>query len=108
MAEQTHNPSATEHLISVLNEAITRLVMPDNDFNWSRWSGAGEAVSEIKSHITSIQSGDLSRTWDLSILFGATGPIQEVSMSSGWGDEFLTLAKRFDDAVDRIGGRRVQ
>ncbi len=82
--------------------------MPDNDFVWSRWSGAEEAVSEIKTHIESIRAGDLSKTWDLSILFAATGPIQEVSISSGWGEDFLIMAKHFDDAVDGLGARRAR
>jgi hypothetical protein len=32
-------------------------------------------------------------------LFAPTGPIQEVSLSSGWGDMFLELAKRMDAAT---------
>ena len=28
-----------------------------------------------------------------------TGPIQEVALSSGWGDAFLDLADRFDAAM---------
>jgi hypothetical protein len=35
----------------------------------------------------------------LDVLFLPTGPIQEVSLSSGWGDEFLQLAERYDAAV---------
>jgi hypothetical protein len=37
----------------------------------------------------------------LIVLFAPTGPIQEVSISSGWGNEFLDLAERFDRAVQR-------
>ena len=33
------------------------------------------------------------------MLFAPTGPIQEVSLSSGWGDVFIELAERFDDAM---------
>ena len=28
-----------------------------------------------------------------------TGPMQEVSLSSGWGDTFIDLANQFDDAM---------
>jgi hypothetical protein len=35
---------------------------------------------------------------DIEVLFAPTGPIQEVSMSSGWSREFLRLAERFDEA----------
>jgi hypothetical protein len=39
------------------------------------------------------------RPYELRVLFAPTGPIQEVSVSSGWGDAFLELADRFDDAM---------
>ena len=35
----------------------------------------------------------------MEVLFAPTGPIQEVSLSSGWGKEFLALSERFDDAM---------
>jgi ferredoxin len=38
---------------------------------------------------------------DLSVLFAPTGPIQEVGVSSGWGEAFLELAERFDRAAGR-------
>ena len=35
----------------------------------------------------------------MQVLFAPTGPIQEVSLSSGWENDFIELANRFDDAV---------
>ncbi|HEX8181606.1 MAG TPA: hypothetical protein VF525_18845 [Pyrinomonadaceae bacterium] len=35
----------------------------------------------------------------MEVLFAPTGPMQEVSLSSGWGEEFLALAERFDEAM---------
>jgi hypothetical protein len=42
---------------------------------------------------------------DLSILFAPTGSIQEVSLSSGWGDEFIYLSMDFDRAEGEAYGR---
>jgi hypothetical protein len=39
---------------------------------------------------------------ELSVLFAPTGPVQEVSVSSGWGDEFLILANEFDAALAEV------
>jgi hypothetical protein len=36
---------------------------------------------------------------NLSWLFAPTGPLQEVSLNSGWGAEFLALVARFDAAM---------
>ena len=41
----------------------------------------------------------------MQVLFAPTGPVQEVSISSGWGEEFLTLASRFDTELSRISAR---
>jgi hypothetical protein len=35
----------------------------------------------------------------LSWVFAPTGPLQEVSLRSGWGAEFLAFAARFDAAM---------
>jgi len=37
----------------------------------------------------------------LWLLFAGTGAIQDVAESSGWGEEFIALADRFDIASDR-------
>ncbi len=38
---------------------------------------------------------------EVAILFAPTGPIQEVSISNGWGEFFIKLADKFDE-IERI------
>ena len=92
---------AKSKLADVLREAIVWLSRPDNDFAWSSWEDAQAAVSELSAHIATLEAGRLPPKLDLTVLFAPTGPIQEVSLSSGWGDPFLSLAERFDHAVNR-------
>ena len=92
---------AKSKLPDVLREAIVWLRRPDNDFAWSSWNDADEAVSELAAHVAMLDAGKLPPKLDVTVLFAPTGPIQEVSVSSGWGDEFLSLAARFDRAVNR-------
>ena len=47
-----------------------------------------------------INTGSLSDRADLTVLFAPTGPIQEVSLRSGWAEEFLMLAEEFDAALE--------
>ena len=89
-------------MVSVLRETQAIFRRPENDFVWSEWDDANEAISEIESHIAAIERDDASMLWDLALLFAPTGSIQEVSLSSGWGDEFLSLAKRFDQAAEGL------
>jgi hypothetical protein len=80
-------------LISVMKEVRALLAHKDNDFVWSAWENQNHALSEIDSIIMKLEKGSVP---DMGILFAPTGPIQEVSLSSGWGKEFLELAHRFD------------
>lgn len=99
----------TKHhkLLEVLRNARELLARPDNDFAWSSWHGAEDAMREIDGLIVRIEAGSLPERSDVTVLFLPTGPIQEVSVSSGWGREFLALADRLDAAVDRAYGSDV-
>lgn len=86
-------------LITVLEEARALLMRPDNDFAWSSWEDRDDALAEVDALIARLRAGELPEARSLSVLFAPTGPLQEVSISSGWGDTFLLLARRFDDAI---------
>ena len=77
------------------------LSRPGNDFVWSGWDGRDEALRELDEKIAAVLRGPLPDRLGLCVLFAPTGPIQEVSVSSGWGKEFLAVAARFDAAAAR-------
>ena len=87
--------SNLERLISVMEETRAYLALEGNDYSWSSWRDADHALAEIDSILTDLQNGVVP---SMDILFAPTGPIQEVSLNSGWGDEFIDLAGRFDEA----------
>jgi hypothetical protein len=93
-----------QKLISVLRETRDYLARPDNDFAWSSWQDAPAALREVDGLISCIESGNLPNRSDITFLFLPTGLIQEVSVSNGWGQEFLELASRLDAAVERAYG----
>src|SRR6266545_57449 len=86
-------------LLSVLEEARELLAADANDFSWSSWQNRDDALSEIDILLSALRSGVAPSPLTLHVLFAPTGPIQEVSLSSGWGDAFVELAERFDDAM---------
>jgi hypothetical protein len=111
--------AALEGLASVLRDARVYLARPGNDFAWSSWPDAAAALIEVDRLIAELAADRLPSRLAVSVLFAPTGPIQEVSLSSWWGDEFLALAARADAAAEaaynsswwrrllnrRIGGR---
>ena len=82
-----------QKLISIIKEARVLLALEGNDFSWSSWKDQNAALAEIDSIITKLVHGSVP---EIGVLFAPTGPIQEVSLNSGWGAEFLELAERFD------------
>jgi hypothetical protein len=86
-------------LVDVLRETQAWLSREGNDFSWSSWSDAIRAHDEIDQLIQCVEGGRIPTPSELDFLFAPTGPIQEVSVSSGWGYEFLELANRFDAAA---------
>jgi len=92
-------PPDLEKLISVFEEARRLLALPGNDFAWSSWEDSRDALEEIDRILSALRSGIRPRDGTLEILFAPTGPLQEVGLSSGWGDDFIALARRFDDAI---------
>ena len=99
--------SKREKLVEVLREARQFLSRPDNNFDWSTWADAPAAFLEIDGIVSRIEAGDMPKRSDIELLFLPTGPIQEVSVSSGWGQEFCELAGRFDTAIARVYGEDV-
>lgn len=84
-------------LILVLEAAIELLSLPDNDFCWSRWDDAAQAKGELLGMINMLNAGALPEKMSVSVLFAPTGPLQEVSLSSGWGEAFLRVASRYEE-----------
>ena len=85
-----------------LDEVLRILELPGTDVAWSRYRSVEEAVQDINDHIGRLRRGDLAKLDDLMLLFAPTGSVQEISISSGWPDEFLALAARFDRAIEAV------
>lgn len=100
-------------LADILEETKALLARPGTIFSWSHWRDQSEAIADLerlKLAIAERRHDDLSR---VRLLFAPRGPIQQVSIATGWGVEFLKLADRLDRAVETIlfsrngGGKRL-
>ena len=66
----------------------------------------GSGAAGLDGFIDGLRAGN-TEPGGIGVLFLPTGPLQEVSLSSGWGDEFCALADRYDAAVARAQGHAV-
>jgi hypothetical protein len=88
-------------LAIVLRRIADLLSRDDADTSWSGYE-TDELRSEIQRLLGKTESAELLAEADkacLRVLFLPTGPLQETSLSSGWGREFLELALRIDQAL---------
>lgn len=92
-------------LIEVFAESRRLVALEGNDFSWSGWEDADEALAEIDAILEVLRQGR-SPGASTNVLFLPTGPLQELSLSSGWGNEFVALADRFDRAIEQLGRER--
>lgn len=86
-------------LINILREARGFLQRGEGDYSWSSWEDESAALAELDEIIRNLLIGQAPPTSTLQVLFAPTGPMQEVSLSSGWGNEFVELADRLDQAI---------
>ncbi|WP_314172575.1 hypothetical protein [Streptomyces winkii] len=87
-------------LADVVEDVLRVLGAHEQNVDWTaRWATSEEMTAELRDHLARLRREDFSRLAQLKSLFLPTGPLQEVSLSSGWGAEYLTLATRFDRAV---------
>ena len=99
------NPTPVDEVIGILQEVKNVLALPDTDVVWSRYNSAEDALEDIHQHMESLRRGDLSKLDELTSVFAPTGNLQEISISSGWGEAFLYLAARFDRAIELLRPR---
>jgi hypothetical protein len=93
-------------LRKVLLDARSLIALPDNKFDWSSWQDAEAELRGLDGLVAMLERGKAPSRLTMSVLFAPTGPIQEVSLSSGWAEEFLALAERFDAASKAFYSRR--
>lgn len=80
----------------VFLEVRQLVALPDNDFSWTSFVDQELALFELDTLIDALRMNRLPV--GAEVLFLPTGPLQELAISSGWGDEFIDLANRFDAA----------
>ena len=86
-------------IIQILKEIRILIESESTDITWSRYSTVEDVLFDIDLHIEHLEKANLSKIKDLKLLFAPTGSFQEISISSGWDKQFLTLADRFDKAI---------
>jgi hypothetical protein len=89
-------------IINTLDILKKKISSPETNILYSRFDTKDEVINELDTHIQRLQKEDFSKIEELIILFAPTGDLQEISISSGWGQLYLTLSERFDLAIKDV------
>ncbi len=89
----------TRIIINILGKVKEFILGINSDVGWSRFESKEEVIKEINNHIHRLKNNDFSKIEDLIFLFLPTSDLQEISISSGWGEEFLVIDEKFDNAI---------
>jgi hypothetical protein len=91
----------TQAIIEIIENIRNRLT-EETDIVWTRYNSVLEIQIEIESVLQALQDGDVTVLDDFRMHFGPTSTFQEISISNGWGEEFLHLANDFESLHDHI------
>ena len=91
-----------EILIDLLDNIKEIIRTRDTDMLWSIFETKEDFLKELDNHIQKFQNNDFSSIEQLIGLFLPTGDLQEIALSSGWGEEYLAISKKFDDLIQLI------
>ena len=79
------------------------LSLPSTDVCWSTYNSPDEVISDLALIENGISNNDPHSIEQLLHLLAPTGNLQEISISSGWGHEFLNIAEALDAALGKAG-----
>ena len=91
-----------ENLIKLLNEIIELVSTRDTNLIWSTIDTKEELILKLENYIQRFQNNNFSSIEQLIGFFLPTGDLQEIALSSGWGEEYLAISKKFDDLIQVI------
>ncbi|NVM36972.1 MAG: hypothetical protein HWN81_15355 [Candidatus Lokiarchaeota archaeon] len=86
-------------VISIIKILKRILKTPQTNTIHSSFNSKEDVIIELDTHIQRLIKGDFSKIEDLIILFAPTSDLQEISIASGWGKQFLSISERFDAAI---------
>ena len=83
----------TIEILSTIQATIT----DETDVVWAGFNNVTELKEVINNCIGRVNKSDITVFSELHLLFAPTGRFQELSISNGWGQEFLNIAAQYDN-----------
>ena len=89
------------HMISILGATRAFVSMSPRD-GWPDESPSecSEVLDKMMAHVINPDKNPVPKYGSIQLL--PTGPIQEISISNGWADEYLELSSQYDKLAKKL------
>ena len=77
------------------------LSLPTTNVIWSNYNSADEAIKDLEDIEKGLKGSDKNAVDRLCFLLAPTGSLQEISISSGWENEYLEIATALEKLVGK-------
>ncbi len=84
-------------LLAILEQTLAFIKTSYRD---SIFTDKDEVLKKLESHIENIKTREDLKKENLALLFAPTGPIQKLSISNGWFEQYLEISRHFDKTID--------
>jgi hypothetical protein len=88
-------------LVDVLR-AVRDKIHPGTDPVWAGFEDVNEVLEELDMYIQDMQACNFLQLDSLRARFAPAGPFQDLSITNGWGQDFLKFALAFDTAYRNL------
>jgi thymidylate kinase len=90
------------NLIALIEKIKDLVKQQGTNLLWTHYDSKEEVIDELERHIMLLQKEDFSKINELILLFAPTSDLQELSISNGWGKQFVEIAEKFDGIINEI------
>ena len=91
-------------VLALVDTAAALVACPDNRFVACGWDDAAAALAELDEVGDRLRGGVVPSS-TIARWFRPTGPLQQLSLDSGWGDAFVALAALADAVLAACADR---
>lgn len=88
-----------EQILKLLSEVERIINSYEQDLVWSKYDSIEEVNADLAKFKAKVIEGDKTAIREIGYAFASTSSFQEISISSGWGQEFLKIAALIDTAL---------
>jgi hypothetical protein len=85
---------------------IKSFVNTNSDTVWSRFDSTEQFLADLNKDIINIESCNFLTLDKVNTEFGPTSTYQEISISNGWGDNYIKLSDKFDKLYIKLTERK--